>query len=404
MRMNRECWHLITGEYPPQPGGISDHTALVATALAEAGNAVHVWSTRAEGIADEAEASGVVVHRPIARWAGADLSELDAALDTFAPPRRLVVQYAPNVWGFKGLNLPFCRWLVGRRARGDDVRVMFHEVWYPLQLRDKPTRWLLALGHRLMARTLMDACSTAYVSIPAWEPLLRASEPARRPRRPITWLPIPSNITVVDDAAAVAALRCRLAPGGETLVGSFGTFGGMIGDLLAPALVRLLEGHADRLGLLVGRGSDRFAARVVAECPALTGRLIAAADLPPAEVSLHLQACDLMVQPYPDGLSSRRTTLTAALAHGVATVSNLGALSEPIWTRTGGVALAPNPDPADLAAAAERLLASRADRDEQGARGRAVYQQSFAVERLVATMTGQAEMMNQQVRAEAYQR
>jgi hypothetical protein len=23
-------WHIITGEYPPQPGGVSDYTRLVA--------------------------------------------------------------------------------------------------------------------------------------------------------------------------------------------------------------------------------------------------------------------------------------------------------------------------------------------------------------------------------------
>ena len=33
------------------------------------------------------------------------------------------------------------------------------------------------------------------------------------------------------------------------------------------------------------------------------------------EVSVHLSACDLMIQPYPDGISARRTSAMAALAH-----------------------------------------------------------------------------------------
>src|SRR5262249_32950387 len=188
--MSADRWHLITGECPPSPGGVADYTALLATALAESGAEVHVWTSR--GSDSDQSQSFFAVHRPIHRWSAPDLAQLDAELDAFPPPRRLVVQYTPNVWGYKGLNLGFCRWLTRRRARGDHVRVMFHEVWYPLQLWDKPTRWLLALGHRLMARTLMDACSSAYVSIPAWEPLLRASE--RGVKRPITWLPVPSNI------------------------------------------------------------------------------------------------------------------------------------------------------------------------------------------------------------------
>jgi glycosyltransferase involved in cell wall biosynthesis len=386
------AWHLITGEYPPSPGGVADYTALLASALAEAGSEVHVWTSHGP---DAGPAEGVSVHRPAGGWSRAGLRRLDDALDAFRPPRRLVVQYTPNVWGYKGLNLGFCRWLARRRARGDDVRVMFHEVWYPWRLRDKPTRWLLALGQRLMARTLMGACSSAYISIPAWEPLLRASE--RGGRRPITWLPVPSTIAVVDDPSAVAELRRRVAPRGQTIVGSFGTFGGMIGALLAEVLPRLLGSRDDRVGLLLGRGSDRFAARLAADRPELAGRLIAAGGLPPAEVSVHLQACDLLVQPYPDGLSSRRTTLMAGLAHGVATVSNLGALSEPIWARTRCVALAPEARAGALAGAAEPLLACPATRADLGASARRAYQKHFAVERTVAAMGGAADLMNGRV-------
>lgn len=391
--MTSDRWHLITGEYPPAPGGVADYTALLAAALAGAGAGagVHVWTTHGPEASPAVEDQDrVTVHRPIQRWRPAELARLDDALDAFGPPRRLVVQYAPGVWGRKGLNVAFCRWLVRRRARGDDVRVMFHEVWYPLQLRDKPTRWLLALGQRLMARTLMEACSSAYVSIPAWEPLLRASE--RRGRRlrprPVTWLPVPSNIPVVEDDAAVATLRHGLAPGGEALVGSFGTFGGMIGALLAETLPRVLGSRADRVGLLVGRGSDRFAARLVADHPELDGRLHAAGGLPAAAVSVHLQACDLLVQPYPDGLSSRRGTLMAGLAHGVAMVSNLGALSEPVWARTGDVALAPAAEPTALAGVAEALLASPQARAALGQAGRALYRRHFAIERTVETLAG----------------
>ena len=35
-------WHLITCEYPPDIGGISDHTAQLASGLAAAGDEVHV--------------------------------------------------------------------------------------------------------------------------------------------------------------------------------------------------------------------------------------------------------------------------------------------------------------------------------------------------------------------------
>ena len=37
-------WVLITGEYPPAPGGVSDYSSMVARGLAEAGDEVHVWA------------------------------------------------------------------------------------------------------------------------------------------------------------------------------------------------------------------------------------------------------------------------------------------------------------------------------------------------------------------------
>ena len=35
-------WHILTCEYPPQSGGVSDYTYLVAKGLAELNDQVHV--------------------------------------------------------------------------------------------------------------------------------------------------------------------------------------------------------------------------------------------------------------------------------------------------------------------------------------------------------------------------
>ena len=40
-------WHVLTGEYPPVPGGVADYTQLVARGLAAAGDAVNVWTPQA---------------------------------------------------------------------------------------------------------------------------------------------------------------------------------------------------------------------------------------------------------------------------------------------------------------------------------------------------------------------
>lgn len=37
-------WHIVTGEYPPLLGGVSDYTYQVSQELVKAGDRVHVWS------------------------------------------------------------------------------------------------------------------------------------------------------------------------------------------------------------------------------------------------------------------------------------------------------------------------------------------------------------------------
>ena len=231
-------YHVITGEYPPALGGVADYCRLLASALAHAGEAVHVWTGPAEG--DTPDEPGVTVHRIAGRWSTADLARIGAALDEFPAPRALLVQYVPNAWGYKGLNFGFCRWLVERRARGDEIRVLFHEVTYPFDPFDKPTRWVLPLAHRVMARQVLKAATFVDVTIPAWDRLLRSCRPGDR--RAFGVRPVPSNVPVVDDPAGVAAVRGRLAPQGGAIVGAFGSFAEKIAVLHADLLPRLLTG------------------------------------------------------------------------------------------------------------------------------------------------------------------
>src|SRR4051794_12814993 len=69
------AWHLVTGEYPPAPGGVADYPEAVAAALAKPGAGVHVW---APGDAERsvAEPDGVMVHRAAGQFEPADLVRL----------------------------------------------------------------------------------------------------------------------------------------------------------------------------------------------------------------------------------------------------------------------------------------------------------------------------------------
>ena len=333
-------WHLVTGEYPPDRGGVADYTSLLARALVEAGHEARVWCPGdAEG--PVAEPGGVNVHRVAGRFGPAGLARLDRELDRFAGPRTILIQYVPHAYGWKAMNLPFARWPARRARLGDDVRAMFHEVTFPWVARPLQLNFLAAVN-RVMAALIIRACTRAYVTIPDWERLLRRLGAVRVP---IAWTPVPSSVPSEASPHAVERRRAELI--GDTtatrVVGHFGTYSGLITRTLAPALRKLLDRRPDVRVLLLGRDGDRWRHELAEGRADRLDRVVATGGLPAAEIPEYLRACDLLVQPYPDGVSSRRTSVMAALANGVPVVTTLGHLSEPIW-EDGPVATAPAGD------------------------------------------------------------
>jgi hypothetical protein len=77
----------------------------------------------------------------------------------------------------------------------------------------------------------------------------------------------------------------------------------------------------------------------------------------------------------------------AGLANQVSVVTNLGALSEPLWAASTGLTVVASPDPGALAAASVRLLAGSAeDRLVLGALGADLYQRAFTLDRTITRL------------------
>jgi glycosyltransferase involved in cell wall biosynthesis len=361
---------------------VADYTATVAGALAEAGAEVHVW-TPGDGDGSAAGPGGVAVHRAAGRFGPAGLVRLDRGLERCAGPRTLLIQYVPHAFGWKAMNLPLVAWAGWRARRGDDVRVMFHEVAFPWVRR--PLRHnLLAAVNRAMAAVLVRACTRVYVSTAAWEPLLRRLGAGRVP---IAWTPVPSNVPEEAPAAAVAARRAELTRGGPTarVACHFGTYGPSATRNLAPVLRELLGRRPDVRVLLLGVGGDRWRGELADGGADWSARVIAPGPLPAPAVAEYLRASDLALQPYSDGASGRRTTLMAALANGVPVVTTIGVLSEPVWAG-GAVAVAPAGDADRLARLVIELLDHPDRLDGLGKAGRRLYEDQFAVRHTVAAL------------------
>lgn len=385
--MSRQTWAILTGEYPPQPGGVSDYTRLLARGLAKAGNEVHVWAAHSDKAATCD--AGVRVHSLPDQFGIASLVALDDALNRLDRRCRILVQYVPHAFGCSAMNVPFCLWLLSRRKQ--PIWIMFHEVVFPF-VPDQPWRHaMLAVVTRLMAVAVVRAAERAFVSIPAWEQLL---QPYARSGLPIQWLPVFSNLPPGVSAAATAAVRRRVAPNPESkIVGHFGTYGASIAETLLELLREILKRDTSRIALLIGRGSEEFVAKMLREDSTLAGRILASGGISDETAAAHLRACDLLVQPYPDGASSRRSSLLAGLALGMPILTTEGALSEPLWRESGAVALVPAGDLKAMVQEADKLLGNPCRRQQLSTRARELYQAHFSIERTVAALTGGGQLL-----------
>ena len=258
---------------------------------------------------------------------------------------------------------------------------MFHEVMFLAEGDRRISRKALAAANRLMATLVAAAAERAFVSIPGWRPLL---EPLLREGTSVTWLPVPSSVPVLKDGAATAAIRTRYG-NGRPLVGHFGTYGLAVGALLERTLQNLSV-LSDCHVLLLGDRSDAVCRALTSAHPSLAGRLFATGWLAASDLSHHVAACDVMLQPYADGISSRRTSAMVALAHGRPLVTTAGWLTEPMWAEAGAAVLAPVDDPHALAAAAATILFDVSQREAIGRRGAALYEARFDARHTIAAL------------------
>jgi glycosyltransferase involved in cell wall biosynthesis len=147
----------------------------------------------------------------------------------------------------------------------------------------------------------------------------------------------------------------------------------------------LLGRRPDVRVILLGAGGDRWRGEFADGRAEWHTRVIAPGPLPAPLIAEYLRACDLMIQPYPDGASSRRGSLMAALANGVPVITTIGALSEPVWAE-GAVAAAPAGDPDRLARLALDLLDRPNRLADLGRAGQKLYRDQFALHHTVAAL------------------
>lgn len=391
----RERWCVVTCEYPPLLGGVSDHTHGLVAALAAQGHVVDVWCPPAP-VTEDAEPQrapeipGVTVHVLPSHFGFRAISMLRRELRALPPDTRVLVQWVPTAFGWRMMNLPFALMLF--RLPGRRIDLFVHEVGWEVG-RETARRGLAGVVHRVMTWCAARSARRVYVTIPAWRERLSLFGVRALPKdEEATWVPVPSNVPDRADPTRVAELRRALLARTHqqrVLVGHFGTFGRFHAALMPHVVARILDEAHDRTFLLVGRGGEAVRDFIAKERPELAARIVATGGLAAEDVATHLAACDVLVQPFEDGASTRRGSLMAGVALGRPTVANRGRSTEELWSAERAIHLTDSHAPHAFAGAVTKLLADPNLRERLTENALRLHAERFAMVHTVAALRGE---------------
>ena len=279
----------------------------------------------------------------------------------------LILQYNPFAfgrWGFAP-RLPLDMILLRRRRPDIRQAVMVHEPYVAI---DSIKTLVMGTWQRLQLRAVLSVVDVVMVSTSSWIPLL----PARC--EPIA---APAGSNLPDRRARRDDRRRALGANDETLVlATFGTdHPSRLLDHVVAAANAIAARHQRVMLLCLGVGTralDNLDPAVIVHRP---GRQ--SLD----DLAAELSAVDIYLAAFVDGLSTRRTTLMAALQHALPVVGTDGRLTEPDLRAEGAaIRWAPTGDSKRFAEAALALAGDAALRRSCGAAARELYDRRFSWE------------------------
>jgi glycosyltransferase involved in cell wall biosynthesis len=324
-----------------------------------------------EGRVDGIRDYSAVLTEALAEQAGrTDLALVASPRDVRAVPdaRNIVLQYNPFAWGDRGVApaLSASVRALRRRRRRPTIALMVHEPFMPFS---GVRATAMGLYQRVQLAKLRRASDLAFVSTEPWVELVSRWGPGK----PVHLLPVCSALPDRRDRRHTERARLQIG-GDELVVATFGTdHPSRLTEYVHLAVGAILRsGHRVVLmNLGAGARSPTTVRRNV--------RVIAPGELPLEETAALLSTADLFLAPFVDGVSTRRSSVMAALQHALPIVGTLGDSTGDLLGRATDALALTRTARLDLFADAAVSLANEPDaRRALGERGRELYERHFA--------------------------
>lgn len=368
---------ILTPLMPPMRGGVADHSWHLAKNLAAAGHDLMVVSSR-----DTYTKQPFKSLAAINDWD--DFGQLLIVLNEDVPPNAVLLwQYVPHMYGRGGVNKVLPKIWSAFRKEGRDQIILAHEVMAPWGRR--PHHWYYAWHHRRQWKAAVREANLIPISTERW---LEDMAPHNRLLREKGFtLASPSSIEPVPVSADhKRAWRAEKGLDPETkILAWFGTVS------VSKQLEWVLDAWetANRVGV-----HTSFC--VIGGTPTLPipgqlrSRYRALGHMPAEEVSLALSAADLVGLPFVDGVAERRTTMMAALAHGLPVVGTTGSSTGSTLQAAKFMALSPATEERPFVQNIVDLLWNDKEREALAAAGAKAYAEQYSwpvtIDRLRAHM------------------
>ena len=360
---------FVTGEYPPQIGGVGDHVALLRETLEQLG----VTTSVITGTAGSLEFDHPRTSRIMRRWGFTSMSNLLRRLEEIKPDV-VHLHYQSGAFGLSAAANLIPRFIRMGKLKARTVTTL-HDLRTPYVFpKAGPLRRFL------VRRTARDSDGVILVSPEDSEELLgkylEIGKVSPVDSLLASVIPVGPTILPTHTDEDRDALRRRLGlPPRAFVVGHLGFRQRNKGmRLLGDALRQTQQLPAEVVLALIGSGQPAGDGRRHDRGEETDNigrwRVIETGRLTPDDMSLWLQCCDICVLPFTEGLSLRRSTFMSAIAHGLPVVTTRSKQKFPGVESGEYVILVPPGDATSLAYSIAQFAGSEQMRRDYGRRAR----------------------------------
>jgi glycosyltransferase involved in cell wall biosynthesis len=359
---------FVTAKVPPAKDGVGDYCYQLGKELARQCRVTIVTTI---GQRAEDDGNRFRIMPIVSSWDTRALRDLETTIAALQPSV-INVQWVPYLWGRRGINFAVPLAALRLRRAGYFTVGTIHEAYVRF---DAWSRLITGWPQRLQFLLLMLASSRIVVTTSAWRRNVLRMMPWRA--EDVFSVPVGSNIPASALAADRATLRQTLGFNADDIVATvFSPFSaGKMLSTIGEAWTALGRRHRTLKLVVIGCTLDELQRR----CPSgVWDGVDCTGYIPPAEVSRRLISSDLLLAPLLDGVSTRRTSIVAALAHGVPVVTTRGPLTDEGFFDESPLVLTDPRDVRGFLSAVDELIGDAGRRTALGDQSRQFFEERFS--------------------------